>query len=250
MDYVGAEIATGVNRPSYIYRQSHRTTSSNYHVVPHADTVYHFTILTTTAGTTYDNSHTMPSIAEHIHSVTTLISDLHFYVTKDGSEVDIQILLYVLAVVMFYGLILLVALMGQRTRWRRQISLEDNHSSHIDRHEIVRKYTVLRQKINMLWLSGIHRGYMRDSFRKKSNMSFAFDWYDIGIYNSLIMKLFKSSSPMRTAWAYAFRENRECVFIIIVQFMMSANIWIYSFVCTVYHLIIIIVQTYLKPLNL
>ena len=25
--------------------------------------------------------------------------------------------------------------------------------------------------------------------------------------------------------AYTFRENRECVFIIIVQFMMSANIW-------------------------
>ena len=44
---------------------------------------------------------------------------------------------------------------------------------------------------------------------------------------------------------YTFRENREFVFIIIVQFMMSAN-----FVCTVHHLIIIIVQTYLKPLNL
>ena len=107
---------------------------------------------------------------------------------------------YVLAVVMFYGLILLIALMGQRTRWCRQIRLEDNHSSHIDCHEIVRKYTVLRQKIDMLWLSGIHRRYMLDSFRRKSNMSFAFDWYDIGIYNSFIMKLFKPSSLRRTAW--------------------------------------------------
>ena len=53
-----------------------------------------------------------------------------------------------------------------------------------------------------------------------------------------------------------FRENREFVFIIIVQFMMSAKSRIrltcrsYSFVCTVHHLIIIIVQTYLKTLNL
>ena len=52
--------------------------------------------------------------------------------------------------------------------------------------------------------------------------------------------------------AYTFRENREFVFIIIVQFMMSANIRIrlacrsYSFACTVHHLIIIIVQTYLN----
>ena len=56
--------------------------------------------------------------------------------------------------------------------------------------------------------------------------------------------------------AYTFRENWKFVFIIIVQFMMSANSRIrfadrsYSFVCTVHHLIIIIVQTYLKTLNL
>ena len=58
--------------------------------------------------------------------------------------------------------------------------------------------------------------------------------------------------------AYTFRENREFVFIIIVQFMMSANIRIrfslqivcYSFVCTVHQLVIIIVLTYLKTLNL
>ena len=55
---------------------------------------------------------------------------------------------------------------------------------------------------------------------------------------------------------YTFRENREFVFIIIVQLMMSANSRIrlglrsYSFICTLHHLIIIIVQTYLKTLNL
>ena len=49
--------------------------------------------------------------------------------------------------------------------------------------------------------------------------------------------------------AYTFRENREFVFIIIVQFMMSANIGIrfvlkIVFVCLCkHHLIIIIVQT-------
>ena len=48
--------------------------------------------------------------------------------------------------------------------------------------------------------------------------------------------------------AYTFRENRQFVFNIIVQFMMSANGRI-CFVCTVHHLIIIIVQNYLKTLN-
>ena len=47
--------------------------------------------------------------------------------------------------------------------------------------------------------------------------------------------------------AYTFQENRLFNFIIIVQFMMSANIGYvlpcrsYSFVCTVHHLIIIII---------
>ena len=55
--------------------------------------------------------------------------------------------------------------------------------------------------------------------------------------------------------AFKFRDNREFVFIIIVQFMMSANIRIRFglqnvLVCTVSHLIIIIVQTYLKALIL
>ena len=55
---------------------------------------------------------------------------------------------------------------------------------------------------------------------------------------------------------YTFRENWKFVFIIIAQFMMSANIRMhfgcrsYSFVCTVHYLIIIMVQTYLKALFL
>ena len=54
---------------------------------------------------------------------------------------------------------------------------------------------------------------------------------------------------------YTFRENREYAFIIIVQFMMSANRYVlscrsYSFVCTLHHLIIIIVQNCLKTFNL
>ena len=45
---------------------------------------------------------------------------------------------------------------------------------------------------------------------------------------------------------YTFRENREFVFIIIFVLVCRS----YSFVCTAHHLIIIIVQTYLKALNL
>ena len=55
---------------------------------------------------------------------------------------------------------------------------------------------------------------------------------------------------IRLLIAYTFRENREFVFIIIVQFMMSANIRIRFGLQIVRHLIIIIVQTYLKALSL
>ena len=59
--------------------------------------------------------------------------------------------------------------------------------------------------------------------------------------------------------AYTFQENRDFVLIMIAQFMMSANSRIrfgllcrsYSvFFCTLHHLIIIIVQIYLKTLSL
>ena len=55
--------------------------------------------------------------------------------------------------------------------------------------------------------------------------------------------------------ANTFRENRECVLIIIVQLMTSAVVGYvlacrsHSFVSTLHHLFIIIVQTYLKTLN-
>ena len=55
---------------------------------------------------------------------------------------------------------------------------------------------------------------------------------------------------------YTFQENRQFVFIIIMQFMI-VQIFGHvlacrscSFVCTLHHLIIIIVKTYLKTLNL
>ena len=60
--------------------------------------------------------------------------------------------------------------------------------------------------------------------------------------------------------AYTFRENRDFVFIIFVQFIMNANNRIrfgwqiaFGFVlffCSLHHLIIIIVQAFLKTLNL
>ena len=56
--------------------------------------------------------------------------------------------------------------------------------------------------------------------------------------------------------AYTFRENREFVLLLLcslwwVQIIGYVLSWrSYSFVCTLHHLIIIIVQTYLKTLNL
>ena len=113
MDYVGAEIATAVTCTPYpfIDKVTERTAPDN-HAVLHADTVNYVTILTVTVGSTY----TMLSIPAHTHSITTLSADLHFCVIKDGNQVNIQILMYVLVAVVFYGLILTIALIGQRSK--------------------------------------------------------------------------------------------------------------------------------------
>ena len=58
------------------------------------------------------------------------------------------------------------------------------------------------------------------------------------------------------SYSVAYCINRDFVFIIIVQFMMSANSGhvlackSHSFICVLHHLIIIIVQTYLETLTL
>ena len=82
----------------------------------------------------------------------------------------------------------------------------------------------------------------------------AYTFREIREFVFIIIVQFKMSA---NSIAYTFREIREIVFIIIVQLMMSANSRIYSlawrsylFICTLHHLIIIIVQTYLKTLNL
>ena len=67
-------------------------------------------------------------------------------------------------------------------------------------------------------------------------------------------KLYKLKGSNVAHDAYTFRKKREFVFIIIVQSMMSVNRYVltwrsYSFIGTLHHLIIIIVQAYLKTLN-
>ena len=75
-------------------------------------------------------------------------------------------------------------------------------------------------------------------------------------YFSVVVCLRCLLHHMLSLIAYAFRENRE-----IVSLLLCSLWWVqifgsvlacrsYSFVCTVHHLIIIIVQTYLKALNL
>ena len=75
-------------------------------------------------------------------------------------------------------------------------------------------------------------------------------------YFSVVVCLRCFLQPILLLIAYTFRVNPEFAFIIIVQCMMSANSRIilgsrsYSFVCTLHHIIIIIVQPILKTLIL
>ena len=150
-----------MNRSSYALIDNVTATTANDDTTPRANIVSYFT-LTTTAEPTYDDSNTVPTFTEHTYLARSLNSDIHLSVARDGNEVDIQILLYVLAVIVFYGLLLTIALMGQRARRRPGARPEDDHASLIDRNEIVRKDTVLRHKINVLKLSEVQRGHMLD----------------------------------------------------------------------------------------
>ena len=139
MDYAD----TYMNRSSYTLIDNVTVTTANDHTIPQLSTVSHFTLMAS-AGPTYDKLSTFPSFTEPTHPTRLLNSDLHLSVAKDGNEVDIQILLYALAIVVFYGLLLTIALMGQRTRRRHRAKPEDHHASLIDYNEVVRKDTVLR----------------------------------------------------------------------------------------------------------
>ena len=99
-------------------------------------------------------------------SVTTtpVHPDVHVRVAMETNDddVDIQVLVYVFAVVMFYGLILVIALMGVRIRKHRVIQIEDDYAALIDCSEVVRIDTTLRQKMNVLRLNNVQNGYMLD----------------------------------------------------------------------------------------
>ena len=95
-------------------------------------------------------------------TTTTVHPDIHIHVAEENDEVDIQVLVYVFAVVMFYGLILIIALMGVRIRKHRVIRIEDDYAALIDCSDVVRRDTALRQKMNVLRLNNVQNGYMLD----------------------------------------------------------------------------------------
>ena len=104
-------------------------------------------------------------------AITTIKSfhpDMHIHAGKENNDADIQALVYVFAVVVFYGLVLIVALMGMRVRKRRITRLDDGYAALIDRNEVVRRDTVLRQKMNVLRLSNVHNGYLLDQIPEHS----------------------------------------------------------------------------------
>ena len=94
--------------------------------------------------------------------------DLDILMGRDSDDADIQALAYVFAVVIFYGLVLIVALMGMRVRKRRLTRLDEGYAALIDRNEVVRRDTVLRHKMNVLRLSNVHYGYLLDQLPEHS----------------------------------------------------------------------------------
>ena len=97
-------------------------------------------------------------------STTSVHPDIRIHIAReiDDDDTAVQVLVYVFAVVMFYGLILIIALMGVRTRKHRVIQIEDDYAALIDHRDVVRSDTTLRQKMNVLRLSNVQNGYMLD----------------------------------------------------------------------------------------
>ena len=201
MDYAD----TYMNRSSYTLIDNVILTTSNDHTILQLNTVSHFT-LTASSGPTYDKSSTFPNFTEPTHSIRSL-ADLHLSVAKDGNDVDIQILLYVLAVVVFYGLLLTIALMCQRAQRRQRAKPEDDHASLIDRNEIVRKDTVLRQKMNVLRLSGVQQGYMLDQI-PSCEVWYVIRWLLI-CFQDLWFIDHEVCTPIHRCWKAIFQRGRK-----------------------------------------
>ena len=104
--------------------------------------------------------------------------DSHIFVAKANGDADIQALVYVFAVVLFYGLILIIALLGMRARRRHDTRLEDDYAALIDRTGAVRKDRALQQKMNVLRLSNVQHGYMLDQIPEHEV------WFRICIINA------------------------------------------------------------------
>ena len=109
---------------------------------------------------------TNPSVATT--TVKSSHPDLNILMGRDSDDADIQALAYVFAVVIFYGLVLIVALMGMRVRKRRLTRLDEGYAALIDRNEVVRRDTVLRHKMNVLRLGNVHYGYLLDQLPEHS----------------------------------------------------------------------------------
>ena len=85
-----------------------------------------------------------------------------------NADADVQALVYVFAVVLFYGIILMIALMGMRVRKRRVARMGEDYAALIDRNEVVRRDTALRQKLNVLRISGVQDGHLLDQIPEHS----------------------------------------------------------------------------------
>ena len=97
-------------------------------------------------------------------STTSVHPHIYIHAARENNDegADIQVLVYVFAVVIFYGLILVIALMGVRIRKRREIRIEDDYAALIDCSEVARSDKILRQKMNVLRLNSVQNGYMLD----------------------------------------------------------------------------------------
>ena len=156
MERVNEIIASDTNHSSYRLKvDATATAGTNYVEVNIAS---NSVTLMEIVGPTYDNSISIPFVSEHTHSIKILHLDLIFYVVIDKGE-SMQISLYVLAVAMIYGIIptiVSMVLWAHRHAWVAQYG----HSSLIVCNDVVQKGTVLRQKMNVLRLGGVQKGYI------------------------------------------------------------------------------------------
>ena len=165
LDVDKANKSTDLKELSDVLRSAITSTFVSFHgdhnvtsVAPTTSENDNITGLNTHTDAETTNSTQLPSL----HSIANTLSLLPPTLPATTAEPDRQALLYVSAIVLFYGAVLLTLLWMQLRRHAVPPADEELYAVLINREELARRDTLIRHKLNVLRIDGIKDGYLLD----------------------------------------------------------------------------------------